>query len=311
MDEFTASRTALGVALMRAEHTRRDPEPVIVDAWADRLVPDDARATYRRIALAGMDEADRAQALSPASSGSEDLLARHFRGQPLYGNILLRQRWAEDALAAAVAEGTRQYVIIGAGFDSFALRRPAWARDLDIIEIDHPATQGLKVQQMARAGVAAPEGWRLVAADLSREDLASALTRSSYRVGEPAFFAWLGVTVYLTREANLTTMASVAAISAPTSRLAFTYADQAMFERRGGAAAEGDTLRRSSEIVARLGEPFVSGFHPADLAGDLASVGLDLIEDLAGPQLAARYGRTGALALPTSATSHCALARVR
>ena len=303
MEEFTASRTALGVSLLRAEHARNDPDPVIADTWGDRLVPEAAREAYRRIA--------RSRLATETSAAPETLLRDFFAGQALYGSILLRARWSEDALAAAVADGVRQYVLVGAGFDSFCLRRPDFAQDVEIFEIDHPATQALKLEQMDRAGLGRPERTHFIATDLAREDVGSALSRAPFRGDRRAVFTWLGVTVYLTREANMTTLRAIATCAAPGSLLAFTYADEAIFKARATAASEGESLFDSTRLVARLGEPFVSGFDPAELPDVLAGVGLELIEDLNGPELAARYGRLGPRALPTSVSSRCALARVR
>jgi O-methyltransferase involved in polyketide biosynthesis len=119
------------------------------------------------------------------------------------------------------------------------------------------------------------------------------------------------VTSYLTREANRASLSAMAA-SAPGSLIAFSYLDQVIFAARAPAGApEGGTLSYSAGIVARLGEPFVSGFDPALLAGELDELGLDLVEDLNGPDLAVRYGRVGARRLPTAPVSHFALARVK
>ena len=307
MEDATASRTALGVSLVRATHARVDPDPVIADDWGDRLVPDWARDEFREMALAKMTPAERDRAIA----APETILADYFPRQDMYGNVVMRARWAEDALADAVADGLRQYVILGAGFDSFALRRPAFAEGVAIFEIDHPATQGLKLDRLRAAGVADPPGVRFIAADFARETLGSVLSRSGLDPGGRAFFSWLGVTSYLTREANRASLSAMAA-SAPGSLIAFSYLDQAIFAPAVPAdAPEGETLSYSASIVARLGEPFVSGFDPALLAGEFAELGLELIEDLNGPDLAVRYGRTGARSLPTASVSHFALARVK
>src|SRR6185437_16545034 len=136
--------------------------------------------------------------------------------------VIIRSRYAEDALKAAAQRGTRQYVLIGAGFDSFVLRRPAFANGIEIFEIDHPATQALKIERIRACGITLPASVHFIAADLASETLASALARSSFRGGEPAFFSWLGVTVYLTREANMATLRAVASSSAAGSELVFT-----------------------------------------------------------------------------------------
>jgi methyltransferase (TIGR00027 family) len=164
---------------MRAAHTRLDPHPLINDPWGDRLVPESARIEIEDAALL------RSRA---------------------YPNVITRTRYAEDALEAAVSRGIRQYVLIGAGFDSFALRRPAFSADLQIFEIDFPATQTLKIQRIKECGMSLPDSVHFIAADLSQESVAAALARSSFEPDRLTFFSWLGVTMYLTREANLATM---------------------------------------------------------------------------------------------------------
>src|ERR1700734_2445640 len=119
VEKLTASRTALATSLMRAAHTRLDPHPLIDDPWGDRLVPESVRGVM----------ADAALLQSPA-----------------YSNVITRTRYAEDALQNAVEGGATQYVLIGAGFDSFALRRPSFAAALQIFEIDFPSTQALKIE---------------------------------------------------------------------------------------------------------------------------------------------------------------------
>jgi O-methyltransferase involved in polyketide biosynthesis len=98
----------LATSLMRAAHTRLDPKPLIDDPWGDRLVPEAVREVIRGVALSGM--------------GAGATLDGYFLASPVYANVILRTRYTEDALKAAIAKGVRQYVIIGAGFDSFALR---------------------------------------------------------------------------------------------------------------------------------------------------------------------------------------------
>jgi methyltransferase (TIGR00027 family) len=307
MEESTASRTALGVSLVRAVHTRVDPDPVIADDWGDRLVPDWALDEFRQLALARMTPGERERVMAAPTT----ILETFFIRQDLYGNVVMRARWAEDALAEAVADGVRQYVIVGAGFDSFALRRPAFAQGVEIIEIDHPATQTLKRDRLRAAGVAEPAGVRFIAADFTRETLGEALSRSGLDRQARVFFSWLGVTSYLTRKENLASLSAMAA-SAPGSLIAFSYLHESIFAPRASAdGPEAETLSFSASVVARFGEPFVSGFDPDLLPGQLAELGLDLVEDVNGPDLAVRYGRIGARSLPTAAVSRFALARVR
>jgi methyltransferase (TIGR00027 family) len=302
MIESSPSRTALATSLMRALHARRDPSPLLHDPWGDRLVPQSERDRLGQQILARMDSDARAAALRAPDSLLDDFLLANAA----YPGVVIRSRYTEDALKEATTRGIGQYVLIGAGFDSFALRRPAFAESLEIFEIDHPATQAFKIERIRDCGIALPASVRFVSADLANEDLAVALARSSFRRNEPAFFSWLGVTVYLTREANLATLRAVAKLGAPGSELVFTYVDQNEFAS-GGTRSLGDA---NAKAVARMGEPYLSGFDPKAIANDLMDVGLALTEDLDGQKMSERYGRTGAHALRPPVSLHIARARV-
>ena len=188
-------------------------------------------------------------------------------------------------MAIAVRRGVRQYVIVGAGFDSFALRQPAFARHLEVFEVDHPATQELKRQRLHKCGVPIPGTLHLVLVDLSQEKLGDALSRSPFRRSEPAFFAWLGVTQYLTREANLATLRGMAACAASGSQLVFTYVDQSDLAAERPSSSSG----RLQVAFAAAREPWVSGFDPSLLREDLAAVGFNVLEDLGGLEIKERY----------------------
>src|ERR1700678_4549305 len=132
-----ASMTAIGTSLMRAAHARLDDPVLVDDRWGERLIHDDERGSVR------------------AAHGDIEVYEA-LRRHPSYGNVILRARYTEDALERAVGRGTGQYVIVGAGLDSFALRRPAWARELVVFEVDHPATQKFKLARLAEAGEPEP-----------------------------------------------------------------------------------------------------------------------------------------------------------
>jgi methyltransferase (TIGR00027 family) len=301
MIESTPSRTALVTSLMRAAHSRRDPSPLLDDSWGDRLVSKSERDRFRERVLSRMDPDARAIALREPDS----LLDNFFLANISYPGVVIRSRYAEDALKAAAKRGIRQYVLIGAGFDSFVLRRPAFSEGLEIFEIDHPATQALKIKRISECGVALPPSVHFIAADLANETLAAALARSSFRSSEPAFFSWLGVTVYLTREANIATLRAVANCGASGSELVFSYVDQIEFADGGRRSPS----HPNAQAVASLGEPYLSGFDPKEIANDLKQAGLELIEDLDGDQMAERYGRIAGSALRPAASMHVALAR--
>jgi methyltransferase (TIGR00027 family) len=304
MDATRASLTALATSLMRAIHTRLDRPALIDDPWGDRLVLDEEREAISRAAEAGLAPAaaERVAGLATLSERVDAALRLH----PAYATIILRTRYAEDVLVESVMLGARQYVIVGAGMDSFALRRPAFAHELEIFEVDHPATQELKRRRLYDRGVALPDRLHFVAADLSVEALGSALERSSFRRGELSFFSWLGVTSYLRREANLATFREIAACSARATELVFTYIDQREFEP-DTASAETRRIRAGLEAA---GEPWVSGFLPALLANELRAVGLTLLEDLGGDALHSRYCAGRSDGLTPAPYLHVARARI-
>jgi methyltransferase (TIGR00027 family) len=219
MEQTRASLTALGAALMRAAHTRLDPSPLINDPWGDRIVLEAEREAVLSVVLQSLSAQDRerCEKLGDRNAVLDAALQLH----PGYGWAILRARYAEDALETAVGRGVHQYVIVGAGFDSFALRQPPFARHVLVFEVDHPATQGVKRERLHGCDVPLPHTLHLVPADLSHEQLADALARSAFRPTEPTFFAWLGVTQYLTREANLATLRGIAGCSAQEASSSF------------------------------------------------------------------------------------------
>jgi methyltransferase (TIGR00027 family) len=274
------SRTALATSLMRALHTRTAKLPLIDDNWGDRLVPEVAR-----------------QALPEAA----------LRANAAYADVVLRSRYAEDALHQATASGASQYVLIGAGFDSYAQRRPGPGARLAVFEVDHPATQTLKRHRLAACEPLDPAPPHYIAADLSVEDLGTALQRAPFDASRRAFFSWLGVTVYLTRPANLAALRAIAACAASGSELVFTYVDEAVFSSDDPVHAG---FRLLQQRAAAVGETFQSGFDPATLPGLLRDTGFELLEDLNGVELLQRYDAEGVNGLQSNPAAHIVHARV-
>lgn len=277
--------------------TRR---PSCADDWGDRLVPDAVREAWREGARAHIAKT------RPGWTPEVDVLDLALRANAAYADIIVRSRYVEDALEAALRGGIDQYVIVGAGFDSFLCRHPAWAEGVTVIEVDHPATQRFKRERLAACGVVVPSGGHFVETDLSSETLDAALTRSPFRRNRPAFFAWIGVTMYLPREANLATLRAIATSTSAGADVVFSYVDEVAFAP--GAASDADFKRLRAEVAA-AGEALVSGFDPAGLRDVLSGVGLALIEDLTGAEALARYDPAGRNGLRSSPVAHLAHAR--
>jgi methyltransferase (TIGR00027 family) len=197
-------------------------------------------------------------------------------------HMVARSRYAEDQLAAAVRNGVRQYVVLGAGLDTFAYRNPF--AQVRVFEVDHPATQEWKRECLAAAGIAIPPELTFVAVDFEKQKLDVELPAAGFRSAEPAFFSWLGVTPYLTRVAFEGTARFIAAMP-PGSGVAFDFA----VERSALSFMERMALDELSRRVALAGEPFQLFFDPRTLAEDLKRMGFSRIELLDRDEINARY----------------------
>jgi len=203
---------------------------------------------------------------------------------------LSRARYAEDLLEEAVRAGTQQYVILGAGFDTFAFRRRDLLPRLRVFELDHPATQAEKLRRIGSAGWVRPEGLCFVPVDFAAQTMAEALKGSAFDPTVPTFFSWLGVTYYLSRETVLATLRSVRSLACSGSEVVFDYVHTDAFDPAKASAR----MQRMQLVVQRSGEPMKTGFDPVKLASELREVGLELSEEVSPGEIQARYfdGRT-------------------
>lgn len=197
--------------------------------------------------------------------------------------LVVRARVAEDAWAAAERDGMRQYVVLGAGLDTFAYRsRPA--PDTRIFEVDLPATQQWKRDCLKQAGIAEPSSVRYVPVDFETATLADSLAKAGFRADQPAFFAWLGVVVYLEEAAIFDTLRFIAGC-APGSGVVFDYCVEADLLN----PLEQVGMKMAAQTVAVQGEPWKSQFHPDRLAAAMRSMGFGVAESLATEELNRRY----------------------
>lgn len=203
--------------------------------------------------------------------------------RPMRIFIAVRTRFAEDALTAAVEQGVRQLVILGAGLDTYAYRGAMRDR-LRIFEVDHPATQAWKRQRLADAEIARPNTLTFVPVDFERETLGEALAAAGFDPEQPSFFTWLGVVPYLTEESAYATLSFIGSLPGG-AQVVFDYScppDSLPPEMRAVHDAR-------AAHVAEIGEAWVSYFESDALAARLVALGFREIEDLGPPQIAARY----------------------
>jgi methyltransferase (TIGR00027 family) len=258
MQQAIPSRTALRVALRRAAHQLYDSPLVFDDPIAVPLLGNAYAEELRRTPLS----AERTYSIA---------MRAHLVG---------RSRYAEDNLARAVGTGVRQYVLLGAGLDTFAYRNP-WPQ-LHVFEVDHPATQQWKRELLANSAIAMPQNLTYAPVDFECESLPEQLQRAHFDPAQPTYFAWLGVVPYLTLFAFRSTVAFIAA-QPPGSGIALDYGQPR------SALPFLEQLARDSlaSRVQLAGEPFQLFFTPQEIAAEFSA--FHDLEDIGASEINARY----------------------
>jgi methyltransferase (TIGR00027 family) len=246
MDAGAPSETALGAAKQRAAHQILEYPFILHDPYALRMLGRGGETALRAVLP---------QYQLPA--------ARSMRAA-----IVLRSRYADDRFSDAVRRGARQYVVLGAGLDTFAYRNQYPDNLLKIFEVDHPATQTWKRARLGEMDIAVPPSLAFAPVDFERESLADGLARAGFRCDRPAFFSWLGVAVYLSEAAVMDTLRYVASL-APKSEVVFDFSVPAssLDERRQRSR------EASAAHAAKLGEPWITFFEPPALTARLQATG--------------------------------------
>jgi methyltransferase (TIGR00027 family) len=258
MEAGKASRSAMGSGLLRAAHVREDPPPwVLEDTLAGQL----------------LDAAEIAELEAPMAAW-RPAVRRAFRV-----SHAVRARLAEDVAAAGLAAGRRDYVLLGAGLDTFAWRHPR-AGDFVVWEIDHPDTQAWKRAALRRAGLAEPANVRFVAADLS------AVAIGDLGIPARATWNWLGVTMYLQPEVTAAALRAIAAERAGTTLVVNFLLPAGTLDALGHAVRD-----CTAAVVAAAGEPVVATYTRDEAADLLGQAGFSCIELFDAGRLRNRYLR--------------------
>jgi methyltransferase (TIGR00027 family) len=261
--------SALRVAILRAAHQILDVPVVFEDAFALRIL--------------GVPEQD--------SLRSDPWQYNTPRLKGLRASVVVRSRLAEEEWARSKGCGVRQYVILGAGLDTFGYRNQDHDRSR-IFEVDLPAMLQWKWDCLHVAGIKEPAGLTYVAMDFERSTLAEALGQAAFCFSEPAFFSWLGVTMYLEEGVVLNTLRFIASL-ASGSGVVFDYGVLPGLL----SPVERSRMEFLAARAAEHGEGWKAYFDPSSLVEALRSVGFGQVEDLGPERLNARYlsGRTDGL----------------
>jgi methyltransferase (TIGR00027 family) len=277
MEEGKPSRTAVVAAIFRTAHLLLDGEP--------RILSDDLAFGFSGLSdlkevhsFVQSFEARTTEVLGPEVARK---IVVGYRGLAIG-----RARYTEDELEKAIGRGVSQYVILGAGLDSFPYRRRDVLSSLTIYEVDYPASQEWKRKRLQELGVSIPNNVVFVPLDLQRRTLSEALRSSGYRPNLPAFFSLLGVTQYIS-EASLFEILREVVSAAPGTRIVFEYALGESFlteqNRRAIAVSKGNS--------AAVGEPWLSQYDPVDLAKRVRQIGFTEVVDFGPAEAEAAYFR--------------------
>ena len=258
--------------MSRALHARHARDPILDDHWAVDLLSPESR---ERVLQA---ESETSVQVTPG-----------FDAAPIFAGGVGCLRYAEDEVERCAARGVAQYVILGAGFDTFALRKGDL---LSVYEVDHPDVQALKRERVAQAErkpAALPE---FVAVDFETTRLADALRASTFDVEAPAVFSWMNTLPYLTREATSSTLRDMAEVAAPGSRLVVNYSPAVPLR-----AEQRTYLEQLKQVIGSTGEPQRSRWKPDEFEAELEDAGFGVVEHATEADLSKRYfeGRSDGL----------------
>ena len=296
MKDNQASFTAMTVAYMRAYHSKHATDKIFDDFLAYDLIPDEKRGLIEQHLIEQYMVWDQQLNDFPYTElQSEQTITQELLRQAtsrLEGFFNSRARYAEDALKKAIKKGVKQYVILGAGMDTFAFRQPEMMEHLEVFEVDHPATQEFKLHRLAELGWKHPAKLHFIPIDFTKESLITALTSSSsYDQKVKTFFNWLGVTYFLTQDEVFTTFRSIREIAPADSTVVFDYLDTDAFIPEKSSLE----MQKTLEYLRKIGEPMITGFNPSTLGAELTCLGFSLKENLSPEDIEEHYfkGRTG------------------
>ena len=282
------SITALMSAFGRAYHALNGDNPIFADTKARELMTDEEYSMISNYILGGMDffAPDKNDSFTTDEEALKYLINTQIAPTPL-----ARAAFCEDALKTAIHTGTEQYVILGAGMDTFAFRESDFLKKYDVFEVDHPLTQEDKQKRIERAGWTVPGKLHFVPVDFTKDDMCTKLSESGFKPQKKTFFSWLGVSMYLNRHAIENMLQNIASLSADGSDLVFDYADAGLF------VSNVKRVQNMLAIAKAGGEEMQSSFDQMSLEIMLSEYGFFVCEHLNYHEIQSRFfsGRTDLL----------------
>ena len=268
-----ASITALMSSFGRAFHAENEDHPVFADHLAKELMTAEEYAAVQGYVLSGAQFFE--PKIDPATQEPKELV-RKLVNTHIAPSPLCRAAYTEQALKTAVLTGTKQYVILGAGLDTFAFRKPEFLSKHKVFEVDHLLTQKNKLERIVRAGWTVPDNLIFVPVDFAKDSLTERLSAAGFDPSAKSFFSWLGVTYYLSAESIDKTLSELSSLCADGSTLVFDYPDENFFD------APEERVQNTIMMAKAGNEPMQSAFSYIELEKMLEKHGF-LIYELLTP----------------------------
>ncbi|WP_099157672.1 class I SAM-dependent methyltransferase [Virgibacillus ndiopensis] len=274
MKHSESSITSLVSAFGRAYHSLYDTPKIFDDFIAKDLISkkeysDISDNMIQGIQFFNKDIAQRFQ-------DNPDEILKWITQVQLSPTPLARAAYCEKTLLHEVKLGLKQYVILGAGLDTFCFRHPELQNSLDIIEIDHPATQEFKKKRLDNANFKLPSNLHFVSMDFTNTFSYPNLIDEGFDNNKKTFISLLGVSYYLTKEENASLISNLFAKVPSGSSIVFDYADEKLFEEKG----KSNRVENMVKMAAASGEPMKSCYTYNEIENVLEQAGLLINEHL-------------------------------
>lgn len=282
MENNKGSLTALVSCFARGYHALNSSQPIFNDFIAKTLLKDEEKeliASNWANSIAFFD-----QGKSETMKNQDEKLEWVMNTQCI-PQLVSRGRYAEDGLIAAIGRGVRQYVILGAGLDTFAFRQENLPDNFIIYEVDHPLTQAFKINRLQEMGISIPDYIKFVPVDFAKDSLTDGLKEKGFDEQKLSYFSLLGVSMYLNKNDFYHLLSLVSDISVKGSSFIFDYLDDTAFNDKLASKK----LIQMRQIAAHAGEPIVTGFDPFELDMELQDCNMLLYENLSPANIEELY----------------------
>lgn len=290
MNQNKGSLTALVSCFARGYHASKSQNPIFQDSIANSLLHEEEKQLIGSNWANAIHFFDKEKGETLKSFDEKLEWVMNTQTIP---QLVSRSRYAENGLISAIKRGFRQYVILGAGFDTFAWRQENLPDDFTIYEVDHPTTQEFKRNRLEEMGLDIPENVKFVPVDFTSDSLLDELKKAGYNRQQYSYFSLLGVVMYLEKQDFFKLLSSVSDLAVNGSSFVFDYLDEAAFDEKTAAKK----MTQMRQITASTGETILTGFDPFEMDRELQDCNMLLYENLSPANIEEMYfsGRTDGL----------------